>query len=342
MFINMNDVQHKEQFYEDEMDFRELFRVLWKKKVMIISFSLVSAILAGLISIFVITPVYNTDLKIDVNIPETYITKYGEYRLPTSTNDQYLRLIISNDVILNTMKNMGYERGIDMTISGLKEKISLGNIEAKNAAQNVFDVKVSEKSPEESLKLAKTLYNNYIEYVDMLTREKAVNYYDDSFSANLKGQETLLESAKQILKKNEEILAKTPETINQSSLTNTGNNIVIENIINPAYTKLQESIVENKQLIITTEDNLRVLKQNLEDLDGEKKIIDKYYETGIAEGQSSIINIAKTNIYLLSSPVAPIDKTSPNNALSVFIGLIFGGLLAVGIVMINEYWAKNE
>ncbi len=341
-YINMNENQNSIQNYEYEIDLRELFLVLWKKKIMIISFSLVGAILAGLLSIFLITPVYNTDLKIDVNIPETYITKYGEYKLPVSTNAQYMNLIKSNDVILNTMKEMGYKRGIDMSISGLKEKISMVNIDTKSASQNVFDVKVSEKSPEESLKFAKTLYSNYLEYVDMLTRDKAVNYYYDSFSANLKGQQTLLESTKQILQKNEEVLAKTPETINQSSLTKTSNNIVIENIINPAYTKLQESIVENKLLMITTEDRIRVLEQNLEELNKEKKVIAQYYETGNAEGQSDIINIAKTNIYLLSTPVAPINKTSPNNALNIIIGLIFGGMLAVGIVMINEYLVKKE
>ena len=342
LYKNMNDNKQSVQYDEDEIDFREVLMFLWKKKIMIVSFSLVSAILAGLLSIFVIPPVYDTDLSIDVNIPATYITKYGEYKLPESTNGQYIKLIISNDVILNTMKDMGYKRGEDFTIKEYKEQISIGDVDIKNAAQNVFDVKVSEKSPEESLKFAKILYNNYIEYVDMLTRDRAVNYYFDSFSANLKGQETLLESTKQILKKNEEVLAKTPETINQSGLTTTGNNIVIENIINPAYTRLQEGIVENRRLIITTEDNIRVFKQNLEELDKEKKLIDRYYETGISEGQSSIINIAKTSIHLLSTPVAPINKTSPNNALSVLIGLVFGGLLAVGIVMINEYWAKKE
>ncbi|WP_137698618.1 Wzz/FepE/Etk N-terminal domain-containing protein [Ruminiclostridium herbifermentans] len=336
----MND-NYQEQYIQGEIDLRELIEVIWKKKVMIIGFSLFWAVIAGLISVFVITPVYNTDLKIDVNIPETYITKYGEYKLPTSTNEQYMRLITSNDVILNTMKDLGYERGVDMTISELKGKVSLVNVDAKNAAQNVFDVKVSEKTPEDSLKFAKSLYNNYVEYVDMLTRDRAINYYYDTFTANLKGQETLLESTKQILKKNEELLAKTPETINQSSLSSTGNNIVIENIINPAYSKLQERIVENRQLLISTEDNIRVLKQNLVELDVEKKIIEKYYETGISDGQSSIISIAKSSIHLLSTPVAPINKTSPNNPLSVLIGLVLGGLLAVAIVMINEYWAKK-
>lgn len=339
---DMNENKNNVQSNEIEIDLRELLQVLLKKKVMIISFSIVSAILAGLISVFLIIPVYNTDLKIDVNIPETYTTKYGEYKLPVSTNGQYLRLIISNDVLINTMKDMGYERGKNNTISDLKEKITLGDIDFRNSTQNVFDVKVSEKSPEESLKFAKMLYKNYIEYVDMLTRDRAVSHYYDGFSANLKAQETLLESTKQILKKNEEVLAKTPETISQSSLANTGNNIVIENIINPAYTKLQESIVENKQLIITTEDTIRVFKQNIDELGNEKKIIDQYYETGIAEEKSSVINIAKTNIYLLSTPIAPINKTSPSNALNVIIGLIFGGMVAIGVVLINKYLAKTE
>ena len=339
---DMNENQNNVQSNEIEIDLRELFQTLMKKKVMIISFSLVSAILAGLISVFLITPVYNTDLKIDVNIPETYTTKYGEYKLPVSTNGQYLRLIISNDVILNTMKDMGYERGKDITISELKGKIALGDIDARNLTQNVFDVKVSEKSPEESLKFAKVLYKNYIEYVDMLTKEKAVSYYYDNFSAGLEGQELILVSTKEILKKNEEILTQTPETINQNELTSTNANVVIENIINPAYTKLQEGIVANKQLIIMTEDNIRAYKEYLKELDIEKKAIEKYYETGIYDVQkSSIMNVAKTNIRLLSEPIAPINKTSPSNALNAIVGLVIGGILAVGIVLVKEYLFKK-
>ncbi|PYG87174.1 LPS O-antigen subunit length determinant protein (WzzB/FepE family) [Ruminiclostridium sufflavum DSM 19573] len=330
------------QNYDYEIDLRELLLVLWKKKLIIVSFSLAGAILAGLLSIFVITPVYNTDLKIDLNIPETYITKYGEYKLPVSTNGQYMNLITSNDVILNTMNDMGYKRGEDMTIKELKEKISMGDIDTKNSSQNVFDVKVSAKSAEESLKFAKTLYNNYFEYVDMLTRDRAVSYYYDSFSAGLKGQEVILESTKKILAENKAVLVKTPETINQSALVAKGNNIVIENIINPAYVKLQEGIVENEQLIISTEDSIRVFKQNLKELDIEKKAIAEYYETGISEEQEgSIVNIAKTNIYLLSSPVAPIAKTSPSNGLNAVIGLVIGGMLAVVLVLVKEYWLKK-
>lgn len=335
----MNETQQNVQYKEDEIDLRELILVFWKKKIMIISFALIGAILSGLFSVFIMTPVYDTDLKIDLNIPETYTTKYGEYKLPNSTNGQYFELIMSNDVLANTIKDMGYKE--EVTLKSIKDRISIEKVDTKIATQNVFDVKVSGSSPEESLKLAKTLYDNYIEYVDMLTKDRAVSYYYENFSATLEGQEILLKSTKEILQKNREILIKTPETINQRELNNTGNT-VIENIINPAYQKLQEGIVANEQLIITTEDNIRTYKENLDQLDKEKKAISKYYETGVSEGlNAGIVNIAETSIDLLATPVAPTQKTSPSNARNAAIGLILGGMLACGIALIREYWFKK-
>lgn len=338
----MNENKKEIQAYEYEIDLKELLMVLWKNKIKIIGIALIGAILASILSIFVLSPVYDTDLKIDVNMPDTYTTKYGEYKLPVSTNAQYFKLITSNDVIINTLKDMGYKVEKE-TLKKMKENISVGNIDTLDTKQNVFDVKVSAESAEESLKLAKTLYANYIEYVDMLTRGKVVDYFYDSFNASLKGQQVILESTKNILKKNEETLSKTPQTINQSSLVNSGNNMIIENIINPEYEKLQEKIVENKQLISSTEENIRVYKKNIEELDLEKKVIEKYYETGVTEEQKDkIVNIAETSIYLLSEPVAPLNKTSPNNLLNAIIGLIIGGILATVIVLVKEYWLKKE
>lgn len=338
----MYENRQNEQCIENEIDIKELFLIFWKKKFFIIGLSLIGAILTGIYSIFVLPPVYNTDLKIDVNMPETYITKYGEYKLPTSTNGQYLNLITSNEVILNTMKNMGYKDG-EETLKSMKDRISVGNINSTNTTQNVFDIKVSAENAEESLKFAETLYKNYVHYVDIVTKERAIGYYYDNFSASLKSQELLLNSTRAILKKNEDLLAQTPETIDQGKLNNIGNNVVIENIINPAFTQLQVDIVENKQLITTTEETIISYKKYLQELDVEKKAIKEYYENKAVNNlEPSEINVAKTNIYLLGEPVAPINKTSPNNILNVAIGLVFGGMLACGVALIKEYWYKKE
>lgn len=341
----MNEIQHDVQYKEDEIDLRELFMALWKRKVMIVSVTLIGAILAGLFSMFVLSPVYDSKLNIVVSMPETYNTRYGEYKLPITTNDQYIDLITSNDVLIKTIKEMGYS---DITLENLRNKISIGKVAAKSAdvVQNSFEVTVSAGDPKEVQKLAQTLYDNYIEFADVMTKERAINYYINHFKVDKNSQDILLESAHEILKKNEELLAKTPETINQkdalSQVTNTKDFVVLENIINPNYTKIENDIILKKQEINTIEDSIRADIENLAQLNIEKKAVEKYYETGKeAKLDSSLIGVVETSIYLPSPPVAPTQKTSPSNAMNTAIGLVLGGILACGIALIREYWFKK-
>lgn len=343
----MSEMQQDVQNREAEIDLKELFMALWKRKIMIVSVALIGAILAGLFSIFILSPVYDSKLNIVVSMPETYITRYGEYKLPITTNEQYIDLIISNDVLIKTIKDMGYNSE-DVTLESLKGRISIGKATAKavDVVQNNFEVTVSAGGPKEALKLAQTLYDNYIEFADVMTKERAINYYINHFKVDKNSQDILLKSAREILKKNEELLAKTPETINQkdamSQVTNTKDFVVLENIINPNYTKIENDIILKNQEINTIEDTIRTDIENLAQLDIEKKAIDKYYEIGKeAKLDSSLIGVVETSIYLPSPPVAPTQKTSPSNARNAAIGLILGGMLACGIALIREYWFKK-
>lgn len=325
---------------EYEIDLKELILLFWKKKFFIAGLALAGAVIAAIISLFILKPVFHTELMIDVNVPVTYMTKYGDYTLPNSTNSQYLKLITSNDVIANTIKDMGYDEKLN-TVENVKKRINIGNVDSKSTIENVFNVKVAADNAQESLKFAKALYNNYIDYIDVITKERAVDYFYNNFNAKLKSNELMLESTKAILEKNEKLLAETPETIDQARLANVGNGTVIENIINPAYTQLQESIMTNKQSIIQIEEDMKRLNNNLQELDAEKKTIDQYYETGkVDDSKSSFIDIAKNSIYLLSEPVEPLHKTSPSNFKNTLIGLILGGLLGVGAVFIKKYWQE--
>lgn len=327
---------------EDEIDLRELFMVLWKQKIMIISIAVIVALLAGLFSMFILSPVYNTELKIDLNIPQKYITRYGEYELPISTNIQYTNLITSNEVIANTINDMGYDPKV-VTLESLKKRITIPKgISTTDPTQNIFDITVSANNSKESLKLAQTLYNNYIKYVDVIINRRALSYYYSNFTSNIESNEVVLASTKEILKKNEELLAKTPQTIDQSQLINTNDHLVIENLINPTYSKIEEDIVLNKQLIYSTESNIKVNKEYLKEIDTEKKALVKYYQTGRVDNtESSLISIADTSISLASVPVAPEHKTSPSNTSNAAVGFICGGMLACGVALIKGYWFKK-
>ena len=341
----MDENQYKEHMREDEIDLRELFMVIWRKKVLIISITLIAAILTGLISVFALTPVYHSRLRIIINMPDTYHTKYGDYTLPITSNEQYINLITSNDIILHTIEDMGY--AAETSIESIRERITIELAETKaNIEQNTFYVRVSANNPIEAQKLAQTLFANYVEFLDVLTVDGALEFYINHFNVALTSQEVSLTSAKEILAKNEELLALTPQTINQKEAmqeiqasSSTIDYIILENVINSNYTKIEKDIIENKQSVNSIENSMRVYNEYLAELDALQTRVNNYKESGdYSELDTDFVKITKTNVYLLSDPIVPSRKTSPSNSRNVVIGAILGGMVAVMVVLIKEYW----
>lgn len=343
----MSDYQNNAQEYEEEIDLRELIMLLWKKKVLIISLTLIGAILAGIISVFFISPVYETKLNIVISMPEMYVTQYGEYKMPITSNKQYIDFITSRSVITNTANEMGYDLE-EVSVNSIRDRISIDNVSTNaSVVQNNFVLTVRADNPEESLQLAETLYKNYIEYMDVMIRERAINYFYDAFKVKIQIAEDTLDKSQEIIEKNVILLAETPQVINQNELSQnvkpSGNDyIVIENVINPTYTDIEAVITANKQTIISIESELHKYNQALEELDVEKSAVDKYKESGRTVAlESSIIQVVDTSIYLSSDPSMPKSKTSPSNSMNVAIGGVLGGMLSVMIVFFVAYWKKE-
>ncbi len=345
--MNENNVQ----YHEDEIDLKELIMALWKRKRMIVSFTLIVAIVAGIFSIFILSPVYKTSLNIVISMPETFHTKYGEYELPISTNEQYINLITSNDVLINTIKDMGYDSD-KISIEKLNKRIEIEKYEANSdTVRNSFMVTVSADNPEEVLKLAQSLFKNYIIFMDVMTKERAVNYYSEFYNIELKSLQNSLDVVMATLKNNEELLVKTPSIIGgvksnvgiQSQLNSNSDYVVPVDVANPNYIKIENDIVQNKQSIYGIETTMKKYEQYIEELSVEKQAINKYYETGRVEKLiSDITGVVETNVYLPSPPVAPTKKTSPRNALNIAIGSVIGGILGVMTALAKEYCFKEE
>jgi len=347
--FTMDEKQFIEQVREDEIDLRELFMVLWKKKITIICVTLIVAIITGLISVFLITPVYHSRLRIIINMPETYHTKYGDYTLPITSNEQYINLITSNEIILHTIEDMGYD--LETNIESMRERITIELSDAKaNTVQNTFYVQVAADNPTEAQKLAQTLYDNYVEFLDILTIDGALDYHINRFNVALQSSEVSLISTKEILAKNEALLAQTPQTINQKdameeiqSSDNTSDYIILERIINPNYTKIENDIIENKQSINSIENSMRIHNEYLVELNELKSKVNSYRESGdYSKLGTDFVKVTKTHIYLPSDPVVPSRKTSPSNTRNVIIGALLGGMVAVLVVLIREYWFKED
>lgn len=342
--INNNNINI--QNCEDGIDLRDLIMVIWKRKVVIISLFLSLAIIGGLFSKFILSPAYDTILNIAISMPESYITKFGEYKLPIATNEQYINFIKSNDVIINTIKDLGYDE--EVTVEDLKESIAIGEINTNsNIVQNSFDITVSAETPKKSLELAQTLYDNYIEFLNVMMKERAISYFYNEFNVKIETARNLLTTKEAELKKNEELLKVTPQTINQkeamSELQGTVSDyVVLENIINPNYTSIEKDIILNKQDINNAQIVMEDYSNYIKELTTEKSTLVKYYETGDIEfTENSVFDIVDVNIYLPSNPVAPTKKTSPSNVKNAIIGGLLGGMLGVMIVFFTAYWKKE-
>lgn len=343
----MNDNVSNIQSYEDEIDLRELILALWRQKSIIISITMVFAIVAGIFGMFIKSPVYETNMNIVISIPETYVTRYGEYKLPISSNGDYFKLIKGNDVIANTINDMGYDTN-EVTIENLKDRITLGDITTTaGVVQNSFYVTVSADTPEESLQLAENLYENYINFMDVMMKERAISYYYNDFTVQIKTLENTLAKTQEILKENEKLLADTPQTINQKEAAKelqagVSDYIILENIINPNYTTLEGKIIENKQLLIETQSSIDQYAKYLEELDVEKTALDKYYASGKAgKMESSIMDLVDVSIYQPSVPVAPTRSSGMGTVMYLAIGGVLGGMLSVIIVLFRAYWRKE-
>ncbi|NLZ83249.1 MAG: hypothetical protein GX915_06265 [Clostridiales bacterium] len=345
----MGEEQKITDQYEGEISLKDLFMALWRQRLIIISITLIAAIATGIVSAFFITPVYNSKLNIVINMPETHHTKFGDYKLPITSNGEYINLITSNNILIETINDMGYDPEL-VTIEGLRERITIDNtVTTPGVEQNSFSVSVAADNPEEAKELAQVLFDNYIEFIDVITIKGAIDYYRSQFSISLKSLEVSMKSTEKILAKNEELLAETPQTINQREAMDeierdlsSSEYIILENIINTNYIAIEKNIVENKQAIISIDNSMRVYNEYLAELDTIQKPLDIYYSTGdIQELDDITINITETNIYLPSQPIVPSRKTSPSNAMNVIIGTVLGGMVGVLIALVKEYWLVN-
>ena len=95
----------KADMVEDEIDLRELFMVLWKKSGNRLYYLDKRTILTGLASALLLNS--GISFRRDHhNHAQSYTTKYGNMHCPT-TNEQYIDLITSSDVIRKTIEDMG-------------------------------------------------------------------------------------------------------------------------------------------------------------------------------------------------------------------------------------------
>ncbi len=332
----MNEEQNFNR-YEDEIDLKELVMVLWNGKKTILIATMIFAILSALVTMFFISPVYEAKLDLLVNFPETVSTKYGDYKLLLTTNEQYINLFYDNSVISKTISDMGYDKNTT-TIEGLSDRIT---IEKDKDRPNIFRIKVKANDSQEALTLANTLYKNYLILVNANTKLRSVEHFIDTYTTDLSKSAESLKTSKILLEQYKKQLESISQTINQNSLlgaiesTNT-NYMVLESIINQNYKKVELDIINTEQEIFNLENRVNVVNQYLAELAEIKN--DIVNNNNLANKYLTSIN---RSVQLPSEPVAPSQKSSPSTTMNTLIAAVIGGMLSVMYVLGKNYWFSN-
>ncbi|NLJ91098.1 MAG: hypothetical protein GX323_09385 [Clostridiales bacterium] len=319
---------------------RDLINLLWKYKLILIIIPLIFAIVAAIFNIYFVKPVYKTTFTIYVNIPSAYSTKYGNFTSPINNNIDYINLIKSNEVIEKTIASMGYNT-YEVSIESINSRITIGE---EDTSQNIFPIIVSGHDPQEIVDLSNKLYNTYIGHVDLIIKDRAINYFYNDFSVKLESDQSKLQSNNDLLRRYEDLIETTPQLIDQEGLlkafSEASNYIVLDDITNPNYIELQNTLIETKKIIETTESNIATYNAYLEELELEKAALEKFYqEGGLGRFESSLLDTS--DVFVLSQAMVPSDKVSPNLAANVVTAGLLGNILSIGLVFFRSYMKRE-
>ncbi|WML58615.1 Wzz/FepE/Etk N-terminal domain-containing protein [Neobacillus sp. PS2-9] len=110
---------------EETISLKELLETLKKRLLLIVSITIIAGLVSGIISFYVLTPIYQASTQILVNQAKNDQSMYNSGELQTN-----LQLINTYNVIITSpaiLDIVSKELNLDMTAAQLKEKITVGS-----------------------------------------------------------------------------------------------------------------------------------------------------------------------------------------------------------------------
>ena len=142
-------MDYNEQY---EIDLVELYYVLKSKIVPIIAASLLGAVIAALISLFVITPTYKSTSKLYVLTKSTSITSIMDIQVGSSLASDYVELIKSRPVMEKVITNLKLQ---DVDYETMLTKVTVVN----KQDTRILEITATDSDPEVARDIANETAN---------------------------------------------------------------------------------------------------------------------------------------------------------------------------------------
>lgn len=321
--VGMNQNQNDNHPYNypsgyeyEEIDLRDIFRTLNKWKNTIIGVTLIAMLLSGIISFFLITPVYETRtdlMQISSKIlngdtsPSNYILKNEEdfrkiedsvlnIKAPTVDINNYNELAYSTIVLERTIEKLD----IDLEPGSLRGMIKTEQPKDSNRVS----ITVTNTDPELAARIANTIANELIIYIN---ETEQTNYAK------------VIETLEIQVQNAQKDLDQAVENLKEYRAANYANNQEVDLI----KQELEEKKLQNE--INRREDLIDLLNTKMLEL----QITKAFMET-------------EDNIIVLSQAYVPDKQVKPKTMLNIAIAGVLGLMLSIFGVFLAEYLRNEE
>ena len=304
---------------EEEIDLRELFKIIWDKKIFIILFTIVVTVLAGIYA-YSKTPIYEAKALIEI----------GEYKI-NNTSKNFVDDSSNLEKKLSTLF-------VDME-KNLKDKTSeISNISVVKGLKNFLEIKSESTSNEEAkneiLKVLTFVQNEHEKILDDVKKQKemelrnidlqisdikskSVALIDKKIENNIKNLKSLEEQLKQVDENLKKIDSLNPslaalKLMEKRDITNSINTITIQNF----------ELESKKDELLTT---------NLYKLEESKKII-----------ELSLLPHNYKNTQIVGEIMTNDFPTKPKKILIVAVAFVTGFIISIFLVFLFNFIKQNE
>lgn len=299
----------KETYIEDEIDLKELFATIWKRKIFIATFTLCVTLCAGIYA-YTKTPIYEVKSYIELGFIDNKIIE------ETAILEQKLKVVFGID---NNIMNNNPEKGIITSISQTKniknfleiktEAISNEIAIAKNKevltyTQNLYNPKIEN---------SKSLINN-----EILNIERQIDFFENEKIKML--NESIILSNSNLEKYNKEITELYKSNINTndktSSMIASVQIINYQNLILNLQNQINSIEIEKQQII---KNILPKMKASLD-------------EIKFKLSEQNISNTRLVGDYIVNE-----YPSKPKKSLIVVVSFVTGFILSIFMVFFMQF-----
>jgi len=310
-------------YQEDEIDLKELFKILWSKKILIISLTSVITLLAGIYA-FNKTPIYEA----------TALVEIGNYKLHNNNNNNN-KAILDSTADLSKKLNLLF---IDMLKNEKDRKVEISSISVPKKSSNFIEIKAEAISNE----IASREILRVVDYIKN-KHQKILNDVKNRRELEIKNINTKIDNikSKEIKLLSEKIDIQQANLNDYKLQLNTiGKNIKdIENS-NPALTALK--LMEKRDL------SSFILELNLQlmDMRNQKDELETTSINQLLEKKQLVESMMLPHNYKNSEVIGRVitndHPIKPKKKLVVAVAFIAGFILSIFLVFIMNAFRKED